>query len=622
VTSRREHFIARSLRGQGRSLAAALLAGLLFVPGLGRAEPSVEAQAFQPSPFWQDLFQVGLGETLAPPQWNVGVFLNYQNDPLVLRRIDNDEQLRAVLSDQLTADLLFAYRLEDWLSLGAALPVALYQAGDGYPGGAAPSTAALGDLRLYGRIRLLRVLDDRLALAFEPVLSVPTSTDAFTGRPGFAFLPKLQASFDLTAFGFALDLGYFMTRNEKALDLALNDELRFQLGAWVQVVPETLRVVAELAGSTQAVEPFAAAAQSPLELRLGVAQLLEPGMELNYGLGFGVTQGYSSPDFRLFAGVLWGPVDTTPPDRDGDGIADERDRCPDVPEALDRFEDEDGCADPDNDGDRIMDPWLASSRWAKDFSGQAKGSDKCPSDPEDLDGWEDEDGCPDPDDDGDGVLDPWVSEKGQLERYREQGSGSDRCPRQPEDKDGFADDDGCADEDNDGDGICDPWVASAGVSVAWSEHCRGSDDCPNEPETVNGFEDEDGCPDSAARVEGKAIIILDKVLFEYDKTVILERSYGVLNDVVRVMKENPQILRVRIEGHTDTRGRAAYNLRLSDGRTKAVMQYLVEHGVEAKRLEARGFGASRPLVKPERTEEDYQTNRRVEFHILKQGPAR
>lgn len=75
-------------------------------------------------------------------------------------------------------------------------------------------------------------------------------------------------------------------------------------------------------------------------------------------------------------------------DKDGDGVPDATDRCPNEPEDKDGFEDEDGCPDPDNDLDGVLDV-----------------ADRCPNEPEDRDGFEDEDGCPDPDNDQDGVLD-------------------------------------------------------------------------------------------------------------------------------------------------------------------------------------------------------------------------
>lgn len=106
------------------------------------------------------------------------------------------------------------------------------------------------------------------------------------------------------------------------------------------------------------------------------------------------------------------PVEAPPSDRDGDGIVDEIDRCPDVPEDMDQFEDEDGCPEADNDEDRILD-----------------GDDQCPNDPEDFDQFEDGDGCPDADNDGDGVIDV-----------------DDRCPTEREVVNGLDDGDGCPDE--------------------------------------------------------------------------------------------------------------------------------------------------------------------------------
>jgi OOP family OmpA-OmpF porin len=122
-------------------------------------------------------------------------------------------------------------------------------------------------------------------------------------------------------------------------------------------------------------------------------------------------------------------VDALSTDRDGDGIPDDIDQCPDVAEDKDGFEDEDGCPDYDNDKDGIYDT-----------------QDECPNDPEDRDGFQDTDGCPDPDNDKDGICDPWVSEQGKQVKYLKICKGSDQCPNQPETFNGFKDDDGCPDE--------------------------------------------------------------------------------------------------------------------------------------------------------------------------------
>lgn len=105
------------------------------------------------------------------------------------------------------------------------------------------------------------------------------------------------------------------------------------------------------------------------------------------------------------------------------------------------------------------------------------------------------------------------------------------------------------------------------------------------------------------------------IYFDFNKSTIRPESYPVLDSIVQWLKENPTV-KVRIEGHTDTRGSRWYNKRLSQARANAVREYLIQHGIDPKRLVAVGYGEERPVVFPERTEEDYQKNRRVEFYIL------
>ena len=105
-------------------------------------------------------------------------------------------------------------------------------------------------------------------------------------------------------------------------------------------------------------------------------------------------------------------IETLTTDRDGDGIPDDVDVCPNDPEDKDGFEDVDGCPDYDNDNDGIYD-----------------AQDQCPDHPEDRDGFNDADGCPDEDNDKDGIVD-----------------AEDACPNNPEVVNGYKDSDGCPDE--------------------------------------------------------------------------------------------------------------------------------------------------------------------------------
>ena len=144
------------------------------------------------------------------------------------------------------------------------------------------------------------------------------------------------------------------------------------------------------------------------------------------------------------------------------------------------------------------------------------------------------------------------------------------------------------------------------------------DDCPDDPEVYNGLDDEDGCPDEKADIDvrvTKTMIVFDgKIFFFLDDTRLQEQSHGILDRIVEVMEENPQVTKVRVEGHTDNQGSESYNRDLSQRRAEAVVAYLKAHGVEASRLEAMGFGEELPIAEND-TPEGRARNRRVEFVI-------
>ena len=103
------------------------------------------------------------------------------------------------------------------------------------------------------------------------------------------------------------------------------------------------------------------------------------------------------------------------------------------------------------------------------------------------------------------------------------------------------------------------------------------------------------------------------VKFDFDKSTIKKGYYKDIDDLVKVMKDYPD-LNVVIEGHTDSVGTAAYNKKLSQERAEAVKQYMVEKGIDANRLKAQGFGEERPIASND-TEEARQKNRRVEAAV-------
>jgi len=404
------------------------------------------------------------------------------------------------------------------------------------------------------------------------------STETFTDNdPGTAAQPAPTTGGTITASG----------------------EIPFGFGIAYAVSKQKFDIVGEVIGAVPLGDNDN---YQPLEAIAGIKLYLARNSFLSLGGGTGLQPAKgANPDVRAFIGIVFEP---NIGDRDGDGLKDDVDKCPDDPEDFDGFEDEDGCPEPDNDRDGILDeddkcPLIPEDKDGfqdedgcpegdkndRDGDGILDNVDKCPDDPEDFDQFEDEDGCPDPDNDQDGILDV-----------------DDLCPNDPEDKDGFEDEDGCPDLDNDKDRILDK-----------------DDKCPNEPETYNGTDDEDGCPDRGrVIVTDTGIEILDMVYFEYNKAVIKSQSFPILDAVAATMQGNPSIQLIEVQGHTDERGNDAYNLDLSDRRAASVKAYLIDKGVDANRLESQGYGETQPLDRRS-NEAAWAKNRRVAFLIIKRA---
>lgn len=310
-------------------------------------------------------------------------------------------------------------------------------------------------------------------------------------------------------------------------------------------------------------------------------------------------------------------------DRDGDAVPDDLDRCPGQPEDKDGHQDDDGCPDNDNDNDGLLDGAdkcpsaagppqnLGCPVTDKDGDGLNDDKDKCPDEPEDKDGFQDQDGCPDLDNDSDGVPDT-----------------QDKCAGDPEDKDGFQDEDGCAELDNDKDGLQDaqdkcPMQAGPAENNGCPDNDRDgdgivdrSDRCPDEP----GIASEGGCAKKYKMVVVKKdrIEIKQQIKFRSGThRIIGEDSSAVLDDVAQALKDNKQIKRIRIEGHTDSTGGDAANLRLSQRRADEVMSQLLRRGIDPGRMEAVGFGETRPVTS-NATARGRAENRRTEFNIVDQ----
>ncbi|HEX2626944.1 MAG TPA: OmpA family protein, partial [Candidatus Limnocylindrales bacterium] len=261
----------------------------------------------------------------------------------------------------------------------------------------------------------------------------------------------------------------------------------------------------------------------------GATYDLDGGAQLFGGAGAGLRKGFGTPDWRGLVGVRLGFGGTSAPSR---------------PRELDR------------DGDGILDV-----------------ADKCPDQAEDKDGFEDADGCPDPDNDKDGTPDV-----------------ADACPMDA----GPAENKGCPDTDKDGDGIVDRL-----------------DKCPTE----QGLAKNAGCPDVS--IGDGRLDIIESVYFKTDRAEIEPRSFDLLDKVAAVLASHAK-LTIQVEGHTDSQGDDAYNKKLSQRRTEAVVAYLVKKGIAKSRLVAKGFGEEKPIA-DNHTAEGRAQNRRVVFTILGGG---
>lgn len=299
-------------------------------------------------------------------------------------------------------------------------------------------------------------------------------------------------------------------------------------------------------------------------------------------------------------------------DKDNDGIKNRDDGCPNQPEDVDHFQDNDGCPDPDNDQDGVLD-----------------GVDKCPRKPEDRDNFEDRDGCPDPDNDKDGipdVRDRCPDQKEDVDGF-EDANGCpdvdndkdaivdklDKCPNVAEDRDGFQDEDGCPDPDNDGDGILDR-----------------ADKCPNQAEVFNGRDDDDGCPDQNVAEIEFGIHLLEGVKFSIQvlegvnsitrSAILRHRSIPVLDSLLKSLLGNTETV-FEVIGHTDKSGNPEedydpgedYDLGME--MAEMVCNYWIERGVSSERLTPVSKGSTDPVasnVTPDGREE----NRRIEIQRI------
>lgn len=615
------------------------------------SDTSFNIQLFKPAPGPLNFFNIEspeLGDDMTP---SVGLMLMYERRPFSIYNCsaDNecsDEQEATdaqgnplgtihAIDNLMTMDILGAFNFLKYFQAGLALPLTVLQTGEGFnhvydnasgnnwlePGEEYTTVFAPGDLRIHVKGRFLG--DDRkdgLTLGVSANLTLPLfewigygqeeEDDNNYGYGGDAFLsgtaPRLLLGYRIGKFRTAVNVGMYWRKKVKILNAEVGHLIEFGAGFGYAVIKE-VELIAEIYGNKTINSADFTDTEASSLLAMAGAQIRLSDFTIHAGGGGGLISGLGVPQFQFLLGLGWAPMKEAEKeqvgnvlDPDMDGIENAYDKCPDQPEDLDEFEDEDGCPEFDNDQDGVLDGYDSCVNEPEDKDGfrdddgcpdldhdedgVLEPTDKCPEKAEDFDEFEDEDGCPEDDNDKDGLMDP-----------------DDFCPNDAEDKDGYEDDDGCPEPDNDGDGVPDT-----------------ADKCPDQPETLNGVKDDDGCPD-----RGKTLVVITENQIELKEMIQFkknsdeirgDKSFEILDIVTNILKGNTK-LRVSIEGHTDNKGKASYNRELSKKRADSVKRYLVGKGIADDRLETAGWGPDKP-IESNKTRKGRAANRRVEFNII------
>ncbi len=462
------------------------LAPLFFILASAAAHaqtlPSIDARTWRPSTDPSAGLVLEPAATPGAGSWNVGAIVSYTHHPITLRRASTGDVAFRPLEVMFGADLVAAMGLGSRASVGLSIPMVFYQDGsNGLPttvhtSGSVPFSA-LGDLGLHGKAAIVQNDAGGFGLSALANATLPTGDRAsFLGEGSLTATARILVEYTLIVASAQASLGYSLrTENRMWPDASVGG---FTLGdvipwtAGVSLKPGIFKldpdnrqrwdlsfrgwIPATPVGPFGAGEP-GSAKQTPVLLNVSDRIALGHTRDV-YAIGgfdLGLTDAVGVPAFRVMAGIGWAPREH---DMDHDGVPDDVDQCPDVPEDRDGFEDSDGCPEIDDDDDGIIDK-----------------EDACPRVP----GVESPDrrknGCPAGDADGHGTGDS-LDEGDKVAK-------TDFCPDQPEGKDGS--EDGCPAPDPDRDG---------------DTYDNDKDQCPEDAEVYNGIKDDDGCPDEGGNL--------------------------------------------------------------------------------------------------------------------------
>ncbi len=363
---------------------AALMIAMLLASGTVSAQ-NLGGQRFQPAGSEDGVLGTEGADRRVPFHPYVALWMHYALNPVIF--VDSEGEKRGeVVKHLLAADVVASMAVWEGLEFGVGLPVTFLGSGD-------PNDARLAGLEEPGlslgdvvvRAGWRQRFGDDTALALHVPVLLPTSGKQNVLGLGLGVRPTLAFMQRIGIAELLFNLSYLVRGAERTLDFDGGQELGARAGARIALDQYWKTGLLVDLGVSTATSDFFAAPVTPAEARVGLDHWFGEHWRITGFLGTGMSTGVGAPDLRAGVGLAYGdnpPYRARPAptrgDRDGDGIPDEKDRCPDAVEDRDGFQDDDGCPEEDNDGDGIADV-----------------DDACPRAPETLNGISDDDGCPD-----------------------------------------------------------------------------------------------------------------------------------------------------------------------------------------------------------------------------------
>jgi OmpA-OmpF porin, OOP family len=382
-------------------LISAALLGLLSAPASAQESGGFALDRFEPSERGSEWFSQDSLDLRGHLRPAIGLVADYGYKPLVVYDAD-DNEVQPLVEHQLFLHAGASLVLWERLRVAANLPFSPFVRGNDSLAGTTQLTVdegvSLGDVRLSADVRLFGQHRGPITGAVGARVWLPTgSRGAFSGDGKVRVSPHLAIAGELALFAYAARVGFnYRAQDGRFSGSEIGSELTFGVSAGLRVAKGRLLIGPELYGSTVVEGGLFRQRGTPLEGVFGAHYTIARMIRVGAGVGAGFTQGYGAPEVRALASVEWAPqMPEPPPDRDGDGILDRVDACPDEPGIASDDPKKNGCPLRDRDGDRILDDVDA----CPDEAGVPSSDPKrhgCPVHDRDGDGIaDDDDACPD-----------------------------------------------------------------------------------------------------------------------------------------------------------------------------------------------------------------------------------